>query len=92
MEAAIERYGRAQSRGIHFNVPYAVATWLDGDSVELLAISHWREEEAIPIRLLYPADLGPPPEGHESTVRVRVRLPTHQATVVVNALVTACNR
>ncbi len=90
MEAAIERYGRALQPGICFNVPYAVATWPDGDAVELLAINHWREEEAIPIRLLYPTDLGPPPDGNESTIRVR--LSTAQAEAVVQALVNACNR
>jgi hypothetical protein len=90
LEAAIERHGRAPERGIHFNVPYAVATWPDGDMVELLAINHWREEEAIPIRLLYPADLGPPPAGNESTIQVR--LPTVQAEIVVRALLDACSQ
>jgi hypothetical protein len=90
LETAIERHGRAPERGIHFNVPYAVATWPDGDMVELLAINHWREEEAIPIRLLYPADLGPPPAGNESTIQVR--LPAVQAEIVVRALLDACNQ
>jgi len=90
MEAAIERQGRSPERGICFEVPYAIASWPDGDAVELLAINHWLEEEAVPIRLLYPSDLGPPPEGHESAIRVR--LPTKQAQAVANALVTACNR
>ena len=86
----IEAHGRAPERGIRFNVPYAIAVWPDGDTVELLAISHWREEEAIPVRLLYPSDLGPAPQGNESTIRVRLS-PT-QAAVVVPALVAACNR
>lgn len=90
LEAAIERQGRAPERGILFNVPYAIATWRDGDVVELLAINHWREEEAIPIRLLYPADLGPPPMGNESIIQVR--LPVAQAETVVRALLNACNR
>ena len=90
MEAAIERQGRSLESGIRFDVPYAIASWPDGDAIELLAINHWREEEAIPIRLLYPSDLGPPPEGHESAIRVR--LPSHQAQAVINALVTACNK
>jgi hypothetical protein len=90
LEVAIERHGRVLERGIHFNVPYAIATWPDGDMVELLAINHWREEEAIPIRLLYPADLGPPPVGNESTIQVR--LPAVQAEMVVRALIDACNR
>ena len=54
LEAAIERHGRALERGISFKAPYAIATWPEGDEVELLAINHWREEEATPIRLLYP--------------------------------------
>jgi len=90
LEAAIERHGRALERGIHFNVPYAIATWPDGDVVGLLAINHWREEEAIPIRLLYPADLGPPPAGNESIIQVR--LPAVQAEIVVRALLDACNQ
>ncbi len=90
MEAAIERQGRSFEPGVHFNVPYAIARWPDGDAVELLAINHWLEEEAIPIRLLYPSDLGPPPEGHESAIRVR--LPVDQAQAVINALVAACNK
>jgi hypothetical protein len=77
-------------RGMRFNVPYAIAVWPDGDAVELLAISHWREEEAIPVRLLYPSDLGPLPQGNESTIRVR--LSSAQAAAVVPALVAACNR
>jgi hypothetical protein len=89
MEAAIEHQGRSLEPGVRFDVPYAIARWPDGDAVELLAINHWLEEEAIPIRLLYPSDLGPPPEGHESAIRVR--LPADQAQAVVNALVAACN-
>jgi hypothetical protein len=90
MEATIEQYGRVPERSIRFNVPYAIATWPDGDAVELLAINHWREEEAIPIRLLYPTDLGPTPEGNESTIRVRMSV--KQAVVVILALTAACNR
>jgi hypothetical protein len=71
-------------------VPYAVATWPDGDAVELLAINHWRDEIVVPIRLLYPADLGPPPEGHESVIRVR--LPAHKAEAIVEELLSACNQ
>jgi DNA-binding Lrp family transcriptional regulator len=90
LEAAIERQGRAPKRGICFNVPYAIATWADAGMVELLAINHWREEEAVPIRLLYPADLGPPPAGNESTIQVH--LPAPQAARVVRALLDACNQ
>jgi hypothetical protein len=98
LEQAIERNGRRPERGIRFCTPYAIATWVApgstpgpvGETVELLAISHWREEDAIPIRLLYPSKLGPPPEGNESAIRVR--LPAAQAATVVQALITACNQ
>ena len=90
LEQAIEGQGRTPARGICFNVPYAVATWPDGDAVELLAINHWRDETATPIRLLYPTDLGPPPEGNENAIRVR--LAAEQAETVVGALVAACNQ
>ncbi len=88
MEGAIEGEGRAPARGVRFHVPYAVATWPDGDGIALLAISHWREEEAAPIRLLYP-DIGPTPVGTESSVWAR--LPPEQAELVVGRLVEACN-
>jgi hypothetical protein len=89
METAIEDLGRIPERGIRFNVPYAIASWPDGDRVELLAINHWREEEAIPIRLLYPFDLGPPPQGNESTIHVHMT--AEQAAAVIPALTSACN-
>jgi hypothetical protein len=90
MERAIEKEGRKLERGICFKMPYALAAWPVADGqVELLAMNHWREEEAIPIRLRYPTDLGPLPYGHESTVRVR--MPAEQAPAVVEALVAACN-
>lgn len=90
LEAAIERQGRALERGICFRTPYALAIWPDGDGVELLAINHWREEAAVPIRLLYPTELSPMPDGNESTVRLR--LPPAQAQSVVAALIAACNQ
>jgi hypothetical protein len=90
LEAAIERQGRSPERGMHFKVPYAIATWRDDGMLELLAINHWREEQAVPIRLLYPGDLGPPPGGNEGTLQVR--LPAPQAETVVRALLDACNR
>jgi hypothetical protein len=90
LEAAIERHGRALERGISFKAPYAIATWPEGDEVELLAINHWREEAATPIRLLYPSDLGPPPAGNECTIQVR--LPAAQADEFVRRLLEACNR
>lgn len=95
LEAAIEAHGRASEPGIRFMAPYALATWVepndctDGDMVQLVAISHWREQAATPIRLLYPTELGPTPEGNESAIRVR--LPAAQAAQVVQALIRACN-
>lgn len=89
LEAAIEARGRALARSIAFNVPYAVATWADGDAIEVVAITHWREEEAVPIRLLYPHD-APPPFGNERALRVR--LSVDHADTVVRMLVDACNR
>jgi len=90
LEAAIERHGRALERGIRFKAPYAIATWPEGDEVELLAINHWREEEATPMRLLYPGDLGPSPAGNECTIQVR--LSAAQAEEIVRRLLDACNR
>ena len=89
LESAIERGGRYLERGIRFRVPYAIATWRSGETVELLAINHWREEEEIPIRLLYPSELGPPPAGNEGTIQVRLH--PAQAERVVHALLEACN-
>ncbi len=89
MEAAIERHGRTPDRGFQYNVPYSIATWSDGEVGELLAISHWREEVAIPIRLLYPTEIGPTPRGNESTIRARMS--ANRMGMVVQALVNACN-
>ncbi len=98
MEAAIEAQGRTLERGICFHTPYAIASQrvsdtagqVEDDAVELLAMNHWREEEAVPIRLLCPADLDPPPAGHEGCVYLR--LPARQAQLVVQALIDACNQ
>jgi hypothetical protein len=90
LEAAIERQGRAEERGIRCNVPHAIATWPDGDAVELVAITHWREEAAIPIRLLYPDDVGPRPQGNEYALRARIV--ADHAPAVLRRLVDACNR
>jgi hypothetical protein len=76
-------------RGLLFHTPYAIATWPSGDQVELLAMNHWREQEAAPIRFLYP-DNAPFPQGTESTITVRLS-PT-QAKEVVAGLVEACNK
>lgn len=90
LEAAIERQGRTLDRGLCFRTPYAIASWPDGDAVELLAINHWREEAAVPIRLLYPAADSPLPEGNESTLRLR--LPPTQAEAMLATLLAACNQ
>jgi hypothetical protein len=90
LEAAIEGQERAPERGIKFRVPYAIAAWQDGDDMEILALNHWLDEDAVPIRFLYPSDLGPVPRGNESTVQVRI--PALEAEIVVRALVDACNR
>jgi hypothetical protein len=98
MEAAIEAQGRTLERGICFRTPYAIASQrvsdtareVEDDAVELLAMNHWREEEAVPIRLLCPPDLDPPPAGHEGCVYLR--LPARQARLVVQALIDACNQ
>jgi hypothetical protein len=90
LEAAIEQQGRTQTAGVRFNRPYAVAAWADGDAVELLALNHWRDDIALPIRLLYPSDFGPPPGGSENIIHVR--LPADQARPVLERLVAAINR
>lgn len=89
LEAGIESHGRKTDRGIRFRKPYAIASWRDGDDVEILAINHWREEEAIPIRFLYPAEFDQVPEGHEGAIRVRV--PAERAPAIITGLVNACN-
>jgi len=90
MEAAIEAQGRMPVRSIRYQTPYSVLTWPMGDEVELIAMSHWREEEAIPMRLYYPSKIGPAPQGNESTIRVR--LAPEKARQVVAALIEACNQ
>lgn len=90
LETAIEHYGRAPGPGTQFEAPYAIATWPEGNNVELLAISHWREEKAIPIRLMYPDDADPKPHGNESIVHVR--LAADRARAVIERLIAACNR
>lgn len=90
LEAAIEGQGRTSHSGVQFKRPYAIATWPAGEDVELYAINHWREEEALPIRLLYPADLGPAPQGTESSINVR--LPVGIAAAVIDRLQAACDQ
>lgn len=88
MEQAMEQQGVTFERGLRLNVPYAVATRTMGDQVELVAMNHWRADHITPVRLLYP-DVGPPPQGTESTVTAQ--LSRVQAEVVVAKLVDACN-
>jgi len=90
LEAAIEKNGRALVQGICFNTPYAIVTWADGDMVEMLAINHWLEEEAIPIRLNYPANLGLIPVGNESNLQIR--LPADQVDTIIEMFIRACNQ
>ncbi len=98
MEAAIDAQGRILERSICFHTPYAICSrrvsdtvaQAEDDMVELLAMNHWREEDAVPIRLLCRPDLHPPPAGHEGCVYLC--LPAKQAEQVVQALVEACNQ
>ncbi|MDX1435780.1 MAG: HD domain-containing protein, partial [Anaerolineales bacterium] len=90
LEAAIEAQGREPVRGIRYRHPYAAVSWQDGDAVEVLAISHWREEEAVPIRLQIPPDYAGHVHGNESTVRVRLK--SEEVKKFIKALVEECNR
>jgi len=90
LEAAIEREGRVPERGLRFNVPHAIAAWPGGEAIQILALTHWREEDALPIRLLYPEETGPAPQGNEYALHVRV--PVELAPVLVRTLIDACNR
>jgi hypothetical protein len=90
LEQAIEQHGRLPERGLCYQVPYALATWPQGEVVGLLAMNHWRDEAAIPIRLLYPGHLGPAPEGNECTLQAY--LTPEQAQQVIQALIAACNQ
>lgn len=74
---------------MRIKVPYALATWQAGDEVELVAMSHWREQDAPPIRLLYP-ETAPPPEGTESALRVR--LSPERTASIMDSLIEAINR
>lgn len=72
LEAAIERQGRMPVLGRRIKVPHAVAAWPDGGAVEILAITHRCEDDALPIRLLYPDGIAPMPQGNAHALRVRV--------------------
>ncbi len=88
MEAAMEQNGFVFERGLRLRVPYAIATRAVGEQIELVAMNHWRAEHVPPIRLLYP-DIGPRPQGTESTVTAR--LTRSQAEMVVAKLIEECN-
>jgi hypothetical protein len=88
MEAAMEKEGFSFERNLRLRVPYAIATRRVGEELELIAVSHWRAEHVTPIRLLYP-EIGPLPQGTESTVTAR--LTPAQAELVVAKLLEACN-
>lgn len=89
LENAIEQKGRLRERGMRFRTPYAIAHWNSDEGVEIIAINHWREEDAIPIRFLFPSELKDLPEGHEGAIRIHVS--AERAPAVVTALVNACN-
>jgi hypothetical protein len=89
LEAAIENQGLALEHGIQFRSPYAVAVHTTGDHVAVLAIRHWREEVALPIRLLFPEDLTLPLQGNENTVYVHA--PTEQVDDLLHEVIAACN-
>jgi hypothetical protein len=74
---------------MQFNLPYILSVWNRGENVELLAINHWLDDTAIPIRLLYPDHLGPTPRGNECTVRVTI--PQDKSAAIIQALKNACN-
>jgi hypothetical protein len=89
MEAAMEQHGFFYERNLRLRVPYAIATRAVGEHVELVAVNHWRANQVTPIRLLYP-DIGPRPQGTESTVSAR--LTKAEAEMVVAKLIEECNK
>lgn len=89
MEAAMEQHGWTFERAPRLRVPYAITTRPVGDQIELVAMNHWRADNIIPVRLLYP-DIGPIPQGTESTVTARMSLA--HADAVLAKLLEACNR
>lgn len=89
LETAMEAQGFFLERHLRLRVPYALATRAVDEHMELVAINHWRAENITPIRLLYP-DIGPRPQGTESTVTAR--LTRGEAEMVVEKLIQACNK
>lgn len=89
LEAAMEAQGFFLERHLRLRVPYAVATRVVDQAIELVALNHWRAENITPIRLLYP-DIGPRPQGTESAVTTR--LTRGEAELVVARLIEACNK
>jgi hypothetical protein len=90
LEAEIERRGLAMEHDIHFLCPYAIAMQQDGNGVNLLAIRHWREEAAPPIRLLFPDDSSLVLQGNENTVYVRLSI--ERAAELLAEMTATCNR
>jgi hypothetical protein len=89
LESAIEQQGHIIGRSTRYRTPYAIAVWGDGEQIELFAISHWREEETPPIRLLCP-DIEPTWQGTENTILAR--LTRGQAEAMLARLLDACNK
>lgn len=90
LDVAIERQGRMPVRGRRINGPHAVAARLDGEAGGTLAIARRREDDAPPIRLLYPDDIAPMPHGNAHAQRVRIDVGF--TPVLVGMVIDACNR
>lgn len=88
MEAAMEKQGFLFERNLRLRVPYALAARRVDGQVELIAMNHWRANQVTPIRLLYP-DIGPRPQGTESTVTARMT--PAEAEIVVAKLIQGCS-
>jgi hypothetical protein len=58
-------------------------------AVDILTVSDWGEEDAIPFRLFFPDDIGFPPQGNEHALRVRVAY--GQAWILDLMFSAACN-
>jgi len=90
LEKVIEKHGRSFDRGIRFNVPYALVFWKEEAYAEFIAVNHWRDEFAIPVRLLYSNHDGSLVESNECFIQARI--PLAQADHVINEFIKACNQ
>lgn len=88
MEAAMETQGFYFERNLRLRVPYALAVRPVDGQIELVAMNHWRANQVTPIRLLYP-DIGPRPQGTESTVTARMT--PVEAEMVIAKLIEGCS-